>query len=89
VGARNLFDILRIDINATGNNQLLFSTGQVQKSGFIEITEISAVEPAIAKSFAGQFRLFVVAGRKCGSAADDFTDFTGPQVLTIVARTAG
>ena len=63
MGRGDFLDVLRIDVDATGDDQLFFAARQVQKAAFIEVPEIAAEEPAVAEGFARKLGLFVVAGR--------------------------
>ena len=59
--ARDRLDVLWIDVDSTGNDQVFFPSGEIQETVFVDVAEIAGVQPAVAKGFPGQLRLVVIA----------------------------
>ena len=84
VQQKNLLDLPRIDVAATGNNQVLGAVLQRQKAVIGHRAEIAGEEPAIPKRLRRCSRIVPVAAHADVAVRDDLADLARRQVMAVL-----
>src|SRR5579875_497074 len=84
----HLFNVTRVDVESTANNQVFFALDDVQVAVFIEAAHIAGMQPAIAQGRLCLFGHVVVALHDIRPARDDLAHLAGGNGLIIVIHDA-
>src|SRR5260221_8361977 len=84
MAVENLFNVTRVDVESTANNQVFFTFNDIQITIFVEPSHISSIQPAIAQGRLRFFGHIVVALHDIGTTCDDLAHLTGGHGLIIV-----
>src|SRR5437899_2386191 len=79
---------LRIDIEAIGDNQVVFSADQRQVTGVIDVAKIARIKPAVYERRTGGLGFVPVLAEKVGPANAHGADLFRRRYFAVVARDA-
>ena len=82
----DFLDVLREHIDATADDHVFLSVHEVEKSIFINVPQVSGVQPAFDNRLSSQIRLFVIAGHQGGATAHNLPDLSGSGVFALLSN---
>ncbi|MNQ67973.1 hypothetical protein D3C85_825150 [compost metagenome] len=83
---QHLLDLAGIDVEAAGNDHVLFAIGEVQIAFGIDMADVAGMQPTVDDGLGGLLRLLVVTLHDQVAAHAYFTGFTARQDLVGVAH---